>query len=218
MTTPTARREWPKEWDTISDIIEQHARYYIAHSGDGRIHMENPGEIAQAILKAIASPPASVQGKPTREALAKWFIDNYSSAEDAESLFFIMAPRRETVREAGERTADALLAAPIWPTQEPPATVDADDIEKRANMVINNHAFYNTKEACDVIRELLRRLKSQPSPAKAGMVTEEARDKIAHIEKLLFTVREGIECDNVLAFNACDAIERALTSIAGGVK
>jgi len=117
-----------------------------------------------------------------REKLARWFCDNYSAIEDDESLFFIMAPRRETLREAGYRTADALIASGILgggaevvepaPTEEINALSDKDDEEFVAcceDIVSDPGAHPLHPEDARRLLEILRRLKS-PEPT-AGRVT-----------------------------------------------
>lgn len=40
-------------WDIVTNTIEARASYYVDHAGDGRIHLENGAEVADAILNLI---------------------------------------------------------------------------------------------------------------------------------------------------------------------
>lgn len=81
---------------------------------------------AALLARTIMSPsPPAVVGKPTKEALAEWLYEMFAREGQWGWPPEPWGVGSDARRSHWIRTADALLAAPIWPTAEPPATVDA---------------------------------------------------------------------------------------------
>lgn len=120
---------------------------------------------------AIAEPAPAVVGKPTREHLARWF--------QRRDIRLPYERQEGRIYSENYASAEALLAAPIWPTAELPA-IDASELIKRlseAHKYVLSNCFdryrYEFPGLANTILDAMLELDKLRQRAGSGVTREE---------------------------------------------